>query len=79
MLTEMNKGFYGLRPLNQAAVQAVGISISLKLRLRFRLNPQLQLLGAGLSRWALLLPEKGKRNVKMPQIRCKLSPKETKL
>lgn len=32
MLTEMNKGFYGLRPLNQAAVQAAGISISLKFR-----------------------------------------------
>lgn len=28
MLSEINKGFYGLRPLNQAAIQAAEIFVS---------------------------------------------------
>lgn len=57
MLTEMNEGFYGLGPLNQTAVQAVGIL------LRFRLNPQLQLLWCRFKSLGLTVSQKQVRGM----------------
>lgn len=77
MSTEINKGFYGLGPLNQAAAQAGGISVSFFTGIQTESSITIT--------WVQCKPEpcchpkKSEKNGKMPQIRYKLSPKETEL
>lgn len=74
----MNKGVRGLGPLKQTAVQAAGISVCPFTEIQTESSITITLVQIYIS-GLRHPPEKGKRNGKMPQIRCKLSPKETEL